>query len=72
MVVHSNADQTVAPVNADRLLEQSMNANRLAAPEVCDSDIARPTHMSRGQSTAATPTRAANGRIVEARSCTSS
>jgi poly(hydroxyalkanoate) depolymerase family esterase len=49
MVVHGSADQTVAPVNADRLLEQSMNANRLAAPEICDFDIARPTLASRGQ-----------------------
>jgi poly(hydroxyalkanoate) depolymerase family esterase len=49
MVVHGSGDQTVAPVNADRLLEQSMNANRLAAPESCDFDIARPSLASRGQ-----------------------
>jgi poly(hydroxyalkanoate) depolymerase family esterase len=49
MVIHGSADQTVAPVNADRLLQQSMDANRLAAPDVCDFDIARPTLTSRGQ-----------------------
>jgi poly(hydroxyalkanoate) depolymerase family esterase len=48
MVVHGSADQTVAPVNADRVLKQSMDANRLAAPEVCDFDIARPTLTSPG------------------------
>jgi poly(hydroxyalkanoate) depolymerase family esterase len=49
MVVHGSADPTVAPVNADQVLEQSMTANRLAAPETCDLDIARPTTTSRGQ-----------------------
>ena len=49
IVVHGSADATVAPVNADRVLQQSMAANRLAAPEAFDLDIARPTTTSRGQ-----------------------
>jgi poly(3-hydroxybutyrate) depolymerase len=49
MVIHGTADRTVAPVNADQVLEQSMTANRLAAPATCDLDIARPTTTSRGQ-----------------------
>jgi poly(hydroxyalkanoate) depolymerase family esterase len=49
MVVHGSADTTVAPVNADQVLQQSMIANRLAAPETCDLDIARPTTSSRGR-----------------------
>jgi poly(hydroxyalkanoate) depolymerase family esterase len=49
IVVHGSADHTVAPVNADQVLQQSMTANRLAAPETCDLDIARPTTTSRGQ-----------------------
>jgi poly(hydroxyalkanoate) depolymerase family esterase len=49
IVVHGSADATVAPVNAERVLQQSMAANRLAAPETCDLDIARPTTTARGQ-----------------------
>ncbi|MEA2276933.1 MAG: hypothetical protein QOC78_1893 [Solirubrobacteraceae bacterium] len=49
MVVHGSADQTVAPVNAEQVLEQSMTVNRLAAPETCDLDVAHPTSTSRGQ-----------------------
>jgi hypothetical protein len=49
MVVHGSADPIVAPVNADQVLQQSMTANRLAAPETCDLDFARPTTTSRGQ-----------------------
>jgi poly(hydroxyalkanoate) depolymerase family esterase len=49
IVVHGSADTTVAPVNADRVLQQSMAANRLAAPETCDLDIARPTTTVRGR-----------------------
>jgi poly(3-hydroxybutyrate) depolymerase len=49
MVVHGSADPTVAPVNADQVLQQSMTANRLAAPETCDLDLARPATTSRGQ-----------------------
>jgi poly(hydroxyalkanoate) depolymerase family esterase len=49
IVVHGSADTTVAPVNADQVLQQSMTINRLAAPETCDADIARPTTTARGQ-----------------------
>ena len=49
MVVHGSADTTVAPVNADQVLRQSMTVNRLAAPETCDFDFACPTTTSRGQ-----------------------
>jgi poly(hydroxyalkanoate) depolymerase family esterase len=51
IVVHGNADTTVAPVNANQVLQQSMTANQLAAPETCDLDIARPTTTSRGHVT---------------------
>ena len=49
IVVHGSADATVAPVNADRVLQQLMAANRLAAPETCDLDLARPTTTARGR-----------------------
>jgi poly(hydroxyalkanoate) depolymerase family esterase len=49
MVVHGAADQTVAPVNADQILQQSMTANRLAAPEARAFDFDRPTDVSRGR-----------------------
>jgi poly(3-hydroxybutyrate) depolymerase len=49
IVVHGTADATVARVNADRVLQQSMAANRLAAPEAGDLDIARPTTTERGR-----------------------
>jgi poly(hydroxyalkanoate) depolymerase family esterase len=49
MVVHGGADATVASHNADRVLEQFMEANNLAAPEVCDFDPRRPTTTTRGQ-----------------------
>jgi poly(hydroxyalkanoate) depolymerase family esterase len=49
MVVHGTADHTVAPVNGEQVLQQSMTANRLAAPETCDLDIARPATTSRGK-----------------------
>jgi poly(hydroxyalkanoate) depolymerase family esterase len=42
IVIHGSNDRMVAPVNAQQLLQQSMAANRLAAPERCDLDIARP------------------------------
>ena len=48
-VARSTAATRVAPVNADRVLRQSMAANRLAAPEARDLDIARPATTSRGQ-----------------------
>jgi poly(hydroxyalkanoate) depolymerase family esterase len=49
IVVHGSADARVAPVNAGRVLQSSMAANRLAAPETYELDIARPTSTSRGQ-----------------------
>ncbi|MEA2257064.1 MAG: hypothetical protein QOG35_3109 [Solirubrobacteraceae bacterium] len=49
MVVHGSADTTVAPVNAEQVLQQSMTANRLAAPETCDLDPSHPTATSRGR-----------------------
>jgi poly(hydroxyalkanoate) depolymerase family esterase len=49
IVVHGSADTRVAPVNADRVLQQSMAANRLAAPETGDLDLACPTTTSRGR-----------------------
>ena len=49
IVVQGSADTRVAPVNARRVLEQSMAANRLAAPEACDLDVARPTTTSHGE-----------------------
>jgi poly(hydroxyalkanoate) depolymerase family esterase len=49
IVVHGSADRTVAPVNGTQVLEQSMAANFLAAPETCDFEITRPSASSRGQ-----------------------
>ena len=49
IVIHGSADHTVAPINADQVLRQTMTANRLAAPETCDFDIAHPTATCRGQ-----------------------
>jgi poly(hydroxyalkanoate) depolymerase family esterase len=49
LVVHGSADRTVAPVNADQVLRQSMIANRLAAPEAGELDPSRPSSTSRGQ-----------------------
>ena len=49
MVVHGSADHTVAPVNAQQVLGQSMVANQLAAPDSCAFDIDRPTDVSHGQ-----------------------
>jgi poly(hydroxyalkanoate) depolymerase family esterase len=49
IVVHGSADATVAPVNADQVLQQSMPANRLAEPAAGDLEVARPTITSRGQ-----------------------
>lgn len=43
IVIHGRADRTVAPVNAIEVLRQSMTASNLAAPEICELDIARPT-----------------------------
>ena len=49
LVIHGSADRTVVPVNGEQVLAQSMAANRLAAPETCDADLARPAATARGQ-----------------------
>ncbi len=49
IVIHGTADRTVAPANAINVLRQSMIANHLAAPEICDHDPARPTDTARTQ-----------------------
>jgi poly(hydroxyalkanoate) depolymerase family esterase len=49
IVIHGKADRTVAPVNAIRVLRQSMSANHLAAPKRCNHDLARPTNSWRSQ-----------------------
>ena len=43
IVVHGSADHTVAPINGEQVLRQSMAANRLADPRRCDFDPARPS-----------------------------
>jgi poly(3-hydroxybutyrate) depolymerase len=47
LVIHGSADRTVAPANAIRVLRQSMKANHLAAPDVCNHDVARPSSSRR-------------------------
>ena len=59
------------PGQREQLLAQSMAANRLAAPALCDADIARPDATHAGRSPAATPTSTPAGRTAAARSCTS-
>ena len=49
IIVHGSGDRTVVPINGDHALEQSMTANRLAAPERDDLDISRPAAAWRGQ-----------------------
>jgi poly(hydroxyalkanoate) depolymerase family esterase len=49
MVIHGDADRTVSPANAIRVLRQSMAANHLAAPETCDHDPDHPMSSWRGQ-----------------------
>ena len=66
IVVHGSADTRVAPVNADRVLQQSMAANRLAAPEADDLESRARRPLREARSTAVTPTRAANGRTAAA------
>jgi poly(hydroxyalkanoate) depolymerase family esterase len=51
IVIHGSDDRTVAPVNAWQVLQQSMAANRLAAPETCDLDIAQPSNTWQDQVT---------------------
>jgi poly(hydroxyalkanoate) depolymerase family esterase len=49
IVIHGTADHTVAPINAINLLRQSMTANHLAAPDICNHDAASPTSSRRGE-----------------------
>ena len=49
IVIHGSGDRTVVPVNGEQVLEQSMAANRLAAPERATLDIGRPDAAARGQ-----------------------
>jgi poly(hydroxyalkanoate) depolymerase family esterase len=48
IVIHGTADSTVAPANAIQVLRQSMTANRLAAPGICDHQAEHPTSSSSG------------------------
>jgi poly(hydroxyalkanoate) depolymerase family esterase len=48
MVIHGDADPTVACVNGDQLLRQLMHANRLAAPDGPGHHPDRPSERSRG------------------------
>lgn len=43
LVIHGSADHTVKPVNARLVLQQTMHANHLAAPDTCHNDLAHPT-----------------------------
>jgi poly(hydroxyalkanoate) depolymerase family esterase len=46
IAIHGAEDHTVAPINSRQVLEQSMEAHRLAAPEAGgDLDIAHPTSV---------------------------
>ena len=47
IVIHGTADTTVAPVNADQVLQQSIAASRRCAPDTHDLDAARPTTTTR-------------------------
>jgi poly(3-hydroxybutyrate) depolymerase len=49
IVIHGSGDRTVAPVNGDQVLAQSMAANRLAAAEPGDLDVARPASTTHGR-----------------------
>ena len=73
IVVHGTADATVAPINGDQVLEQSMAANRLAAPGVVR--VRHPTRPTsdrrRAGSRAAIPTSTPDGRTAAASSRTS-
>ena len=48
LVIHGTEDATVAPVNAQQVLAQSMAANALAAPGAPAYDAARPTETRSG------------------------
>lgn len=48
MVIHGDADHTVAPVNATEVLRQSMITNHLAAPETERQDVGHPSSCAPG------------------------
>jgi poly(3-hydroxybutyrate) depolymerase len=47
VVIHGDADRTVAPVNGDQVVEQWLTFNRLAAPDEFDGELRRPSTTSR-------------------------
>jgi poly(hydroxyalkanoate) depolymerase family esterase len=49
IVIHGTADPTVAPVNADQVLQQSIAASRRCAPHTHYLDPGRPTTTTRHQ-----------------------
>ena len=48
LVIHGTEDATVAPVNGEQVLAQSIAANALADPGARAHDPARPTETERG------------------------
>jgi poly(hydroxyalkanoate) depolymerase family esterase len=49
LVIHGSEDATVAPVNAQQVLRQSMTANGLASRDGWDLDPARPAETTHGR-----------------------
>jgi poly(hydroxyalkanoate) depolymerase family esterase len=49
LVVHGDADRTVAPVNGMQALEAAMAVNRLAGPRAADLDPRRPSVTAHGR-----------------------
>jgi poly(hydroxyalkanoate) depolymerase family esterase len=47
LVIHGSADRTVAPANAVQVVRQMMNANHLAAPDICNHVISRASSSRR-------------------------
>jgi poly(hydroxyalkanoate) depolymerase family esterase len=47
LVIHGSADRTVAPANAVQVIRQMMNANHLAAPDICNHVISRASSSGR-------------------------
>jgi poly(hydroxyalkanoate) depolymerase family esterase len=55
MVIHGDADHTVAPANATEVLRQSMIANHLAAPDTERHDVGHPSTFARGEAEGGLP-----------------
>jgi poly(hydroxyalkanoate) depolymerase family esterase len=55
IVIHGNADRTVATANAINVLRTAMIANHLAAPDTCDHDVTHPTSLWHGQAVGERP-----------------